>query len=140
PAAPAAAYTMTVSTPSGAVTIPARPVRIVSLSPTATEMLFAIGAGRQVKAVDSDSDYPAGAPHTSLSGFQPNVEAIAGYRPDLVVISSDPGGLVKSLRSLRIPVLMEPAAQRLTDAYHQLYQLGAVTGHARQAAAVSTRM
>jgi iron complex transport system substrate-binding protein len=140
PAAPATAYPMTVRTPSGAVTIPARPARIVSLSPTATEMLFAIGAGRQVTAVDSDSDYPADAPHTSLSGFQPNVEAIAGYRPDLVVIASDPGGLVKSLRSLRIPVLMEPPAQRLTDAYHQLNQLGAVTGHARHAAALSTRM
>jgi iron complex transport system substrate-binding protein len=131
---------MTVRTPTGAVTIPARPARIVSLSPTATEMLFAIGAGRQVPAVDSDSDYPADAPHTSLSGFQPNVEAIAGYRPDLVVIASDPGGLVKSLRSLRIPVLIEPPAQHLGDAYHQLNQLGAVTGHARRAAAVSTRM
>src|SRR6184192_3049231 len=71
------------------------PHRIVSLSPTATESLFAVGAGAQVIAVDDQSDYPKEAPRTKLSGFTPNVEAIAKYRPDLVVISND----VKSLRS-----------------------------------------
>ena len=65
--------------------------RIVSLSPTATEMLFAIGAGGQVVAVDSNSNYPAEAPKTELSAYQPNIEAIAGYKPDLVVYSDDPG-------------------------------------------------
>ena len=62
------------------------PQRIVSLSPTATESLFAMGAGKQVVAVDDQSDYPKRAPRTSLSGFTPNVEAIASYRPDLVVV------------------------------------------------------
>ena len=52
--------------------------RIVSLSPTATEMLFAIGAGSQVAAVDSNSNYPKEAPKTDLSAYQPNLEAIAG--------------------------------------------------------------
>ena len=63
--------------------------RIVSLSPTATEDLFAIGAGKQVVAVDDQSNYPANAPHTKLSGYTPNAEAIAGYQPDLVVVSVD---------------------------------------------------
>ena len=67
----------------GGVTLPRylktadRPDAIVSLSPTATEMLYALGAGHEVKAVDSDSDYPAGAPVTKLSAYQPNAEAIA---------------------------------------------------------------
>ena len=66
---------------------PRRRQRIVSLAPTHTEMLFAIGAGEQVIAVDDQSNYPpeAEAVRTDLSGFEPNVEAIAGYEPDLVV-------------------------------------------------------
>ena len=62
--------------------------RIVSLSPTVTEDLFAIGAGKEVVAVDNQSSYPKRAPQTSLSGYDPNVEAIANYHPDLVVIGN----------------------------------------------------
>ena len=79
------------------------PDRIISLSPTATEMLFAIGAGRQVVAVDEDSDYPPAAPRTKLSGLDPNIEAIARYNPDLVVVPYDPEGFAKSLSALGVP-------------------------------------
>src|SRR6188472_4583706 len=89
--------------PSAAAKPVATPQRIVSLSPTATEDLFAIGAGRQVVAVDDQSNYPKRAPKTKLSGYTPNVEAIAAYRPDLVVASYDTKGLVKALGKLRIP-------------------------------------
>ena len=78
----------TTITSAGASVRTQRPARIVSLSPTATEMLFAVGAGKQVVAVDDQSNYPSSVPKTDLSGFQPNVEAIAGYNPDLVVLSS----------------------------------------------------
>jgi iron complex transport system substrate-binding protein len=118
----------------------ATPHRIVSLSPTATESLFAIGAGKQVVAVDDQSDYPKRAPRTSLSGYTPNVEAIAGYRPDLVVLSGDANGVVAGLRKLGIRVLLQQAATNLAGAYAQINQLGAVTGHKRNAAAVVTRM
>jgi iron complex transport system substrate-binding protein len=111
----------------------ATPQRIVSLSPTATESLFAIGAGPQVVAVDDQSDYPKQAPRTSLSGFTPNVEAIAGYKPDLVVVAYDPGGLVDSLRGLGIRVLVQDAAKTIQDVYAQIVALGKVTGHAKQA-------
>ena len=88
PASPAAgSFPATVPAANGAVHIGSRPTSIISLSPTSTEMLYAIGAGSQVKAVDSDSDYPPQAPMTKLSGFQPNVEAIVGYKPDLVVVA-----------------------------------------------------
>ena len=116
------------------------PKRIVSLSPTATEMLFAIGAGDQVVAVDSNSNYPAKAPKTELSAYQPNIEAIAGYKPDLVVYSDDPGELTAGLDKLSIPVLHQPAATDLDDTYAQLGQLGQATGHADEAGQLAAAM
>jgi iron complex transport system substrate-binding protein len=118
----------------------APPHRIVSLSPTATESLFAIGAGKQVVAVDDQSDYPKRAPRTSLSGYTPNLEAIAGYRPDLVVLSGDANDVVAGLRKLGIRVLLQPAAKNLAESYAELRQLGSVTGHSRSAKALVTRM
>jgi len=115
---PAAGFPLTVRDGSGAsVTIKAQPQRIVSLSPTATEMLFAIGAGSQVVAVDDQSNYPANAPTTKLSGFQPNIEAIAAYKPDLVVAADDTGSLVHGMTDLSVPTLIEPAAKNLDDSY-----------------------
>jgi len=122
------------------LTINSEPHRIVSLSPTATEMLFAVGAGRQVVAVDADSNYPPSAPVTTLSGFQPNIEAIAGYAPDLVIASDDTGGLVHGLASVGIPTLLEPAATNLSGTYDQILQLGSATGHVAAATALATRI
>src|SRR3954454_13532380 len=90
---------------------------MVSLSPTATERLFAIGAGPQVIAVDDQSNFPASAPKTDLSGNTPNVEAIAGYRPDLVVIANDTAGLVAGLKNVGVNSLLLPAATKLDDSY-----------------------
>jgi iron complex transport system substrate-binding protein len=112
------------------LTLDHRPDRIVSLSPAATETLFAIGADKQVVAVDDQSDYPPTAPHTSLSGLTPNVEAIAAYKPDLVVASADPGGLVAGLGKLQIKSLILPSANTLDDAYAQMTTLGKATGQA----------
>ena len=138
-AAPAA-FPVTVTASNGKVTVAKRPARIVSLSPTATETLFAIGAGRQVVAVDEQSDYPRTAPRTTLSGYTPNVEAIAAYRPDLVVISFDPKGLSEALGRLGIPVVFHNAAATLPGAYQQIRQLGRLTGHAQQGETLVTRM
>ena len=132
----AAAFLLLVAAPATAAT----PHRIISLSPTATESLFAIGAGSQVVAVDDQSDYPKQAPRTSLSGYTPNVEAIAGYRPDLVVLSGDANDVVEGLRKLGIRVLLQPAATNLAGTYAEIRQLGAVTGHRRSAAALVKRM
>jgi cobalamin transport system substrate-binding protein len=121
-------FPVTVVGSNGKVTVPERPTRIVSLSPTATETLFAIGAGPQVVAVDDQSDFPKSAPRTALSGFTPNVEAIAAYRPDLVVIAYDPKGLSDALGRLGITVLHQDGAKSFTGAYQQIRQLGKVTG------------
>ncbi len=141
--APLVALAVVLSTGGGAgagARAAAVPNRIVSLSPTATETLFAIGAGRQVVAVDNQSDYPPEAPRTSLSGFTPNVEAIAGYRPDLVVVTYDPNGLAATLRGLGIRVLVQDAPAALDGTYAEIRQLGRITGHAREARALAARM
>ncbi len=119
---------------------PMAPTRIISLSPTATEDLFAIGAGKQVVAVDNQSDYPKNAPVTKLSGYTPNAEAIAAYTPDLVVVSYNGGHIVQALGKLKIPVLVEPGASNLAQAYAQIVQLGKRTGHSAAAAKVVAGM
>ncbi len=138
---PATHFPVTVTEPDGSsVTIAHQPRRIVSLSPTATEMLFAVGAGPQVIAVDDQSNYPANAPKTKLSGFQPNLEAIAAYTPDLVVASDDVAGLVHGMQALSIPILIEPAAKTVDDSYFQIKQLAIATGHPADADALVAKM
>lgn len=134
-------FPVTITGTNGAsVTITKQPHRIVSLSATATEMLFAINAGAQVVAVDDQSNYPANAPMTKLSGFQPNIEAIASYTPDLVVAVDDTAGLVHGLGALSIPVLIETAAKNFDESYKQIEQLGDVTGHTADAIALEKKM
>ena len=113
--------------------------RIVSISPTGTEMLFAIGAGDRVVAVDQFSYYPDDAPVTDLDGWNPNIEAIASYEPDLVVMQTD-GDLIASLEALGIEVWAHDAPLALDDVYVQIEQLGAVTGQTGEAAVLIADM
>ncbi|KUG51153.1 ABC transporter substrate-binding protein [Serinicoccus chungangensis] len=122
-------FPVTVDTVAGEVTIEEQPQRIVSLSPSATEILFAIGAGDQVVAADAFSTYPEEAPTTDLSGYEPNVEAIAGYEPDLVVISGDTADLTASLEALDIPVIDNPAPTTIEEGWDGMAMLGIATGH-----------
>jgi iron complex transport system substrate-binding protein len=124
----------------GVVTIMKRPARIVSLSATATEDLYAVGAGIQVVAVDSYSTYPPQAPRTHLSGFTPNIEAIAKHRPDLVLIDTDANHIVRELGKVGIPVLVEPPAANLNDVYAEITQIAKVTGHAQTASRVNANI
>ncbi|MEV4379857.1 ABC transporter substrate-binding protein [Streptosporangium sp. NPDC049644] len=136
----AAGFPVTVEAGNGSVTIESRPERIVSLAPTATESLFAIGAGAQVVAVDDQSNHPAEAPKSDLSGFKPNVEAIIAQKPDLVVLSDDIDGIVAALGKVGVPVLLEPAAAKLDEAYDQIIDLGAATGNGERATELAERM
>ena len=111
-------------------------MRIVSLSPTATEMLFAVGAGDLVVAVDAFSNFPAEAPVTELSGWEPNLEAIAGYEPTHVFSS----GPIEGLDALSIENVVLPAAATFDDVYSQIEQVGAATGHVGDAAEVVANM
>jgi iron complex transport system substrate-binding protein len=126
--------------PAAARTDAAVPQRIVSLSPTATENLFAVGAGKQVIAVDSLSTYPKQAPTTKISAYSPNAEAIAAYKPDLVVLSNDQNKIVSQLETLGVKTLLLPAPANIAGSYAEILQLGKVTGHTSEAAKVVATM
>ena len=142
-ASTATKYPLTISSGGYSTTIAKKPTRIISLSPSATESLFEIGAGKQVLAVDSLSNFPKSAPITQLSAFEPNVEAIAALKPDLVVLSVDAmKSLVvkEALEKLKISVLMEKAPENLAQAYKEIEILGAVTGRTAEAKKVTFKM
>ena len=133
----------TLATTSGAQASSSTPSRIISLSPSATEILFGIGAGPQVIAVDDNSDYPSNAPFSKLSSFTPNVEAIAAYRPDLVVLQSsatNAATIQSDLQKLKINVFLEVTPSNINDAYAEFLALGKVTGHPSRAKALVTTM
>jgi iron complex transport system substrate-binding protein len=135
-----ASFPYTVDSGGVRTTVGSPPAAIVSLSPTSTEMLFAIGAGPQVVAVDEYSYHPPEAPVTDLSGFTPNLEAIAGYEPDLVVVSDDIDGIASALDEVGIPVLVLPTATVVDDAYRQIRILGAATGQVATAERLAADM
>ena len=112
----------------------------MSLSATATEDLYAVSTGKQVVAVDSYSTYPRHAPRTHLSGFTPNIEAVAKYRPDLVLIDTDANHIVRELGKVGIPVLVEPPAANLNSVYAEITQIAEATGHAQTATRVNTNI
>lgn len=118
------------------------PERVVSLSPTHTEIMFAIGAGDLLVAVDDFSNFPAEALElpNELSGFEPNVEAIAGFEPDLVLIGGDFTGLGDQLAEIDIASWDGPAASSFDDTYAQIEQLGAATGNIAEAAELVSSM
>jgi iron complex transport system substrate-binding protein len=133
-------FPVTVQAANGVVEVVERPTAIISLSPTSTEMLFAIGAGDQVIAVDEFSNYPDEAPTTDLSGYEPNVEAIAALNPDLVIVSDDLNDIVAALTAIQVPVIHHPAAGSLEDTYSQIEQLGVATGNLSAAASLVASM
>ncbi|MCY4068802.1 MAG: ABC transporter substrate-binding protein [Acidimicrobiaceae bacterium] len=132
-AAAAPATTVTVVTQDAGVE------RIVSISPTATEMAFAIGAGDLIVAVDRYSYYPSEAPVTDLDGWSPNVEAIASYEPDLVLMQ---GGVetAEQLEALGIDVWSHNAPATFSDVYQQIEQLGEAVGLTAEAAALNAEI
>jgi iron complex transport system substrate-binding protein len=126
--------------PTGTTMPTDTPQAVVSLSPTATEMLFSMGAGDQVIAVDDQSNFPAEAlakPH-DLSGFEPNVEAIAALHPDLVIMQDDK--VKDQLEALGITVFVGSAPATFDDVYTQIEQLGAAVGHVGDAAELVAQM
>lgn len=135
-----ATFPVTVVVGDTEVTIDEQPDAIVSISPTATEMLFAIDAGDQVVAVDDFSYFPEEAPVTDLSGFDPNLEAIIAFEPDLVVLSNDANDVVAGLAEVGVPALVLPAAVTLEDTYDQIEALGQATGEADAADALVEEM
>jgi iron complex transport system substrate-binding protein len=124
------------------------PQCVVSLSPTATETLFAIGAGHQVQAVDNDADFPTkGLPAKRINALNPSVEAVLGIckktssypstKPDLVIISYDANNIAAKLTNLGVKVVEQDAPTTVNGALDQITQLGKLTGHVKKAKALA---
>lgn len=109
------------------------PQRIVSLSPHATELLYAVGAGERIVGAVEFSDYPPQAQRIPRVGGYENldVERIVSLKPDLVIgwASGNPPAVLARLRALGLPVfLTEP--QSLDDVAGALESMGRLTGNA----------
>ena len=116
------------------IVIEAQPRRIASLSAAHTEILFAIGAGGQVVAVDVTSNFLAEADaRGQLDAFTPNLEAIAGVIPDLVIIFFDPGDLIASLERLNLPVIFLETPAEVEGVFRHIELLGETTGRPQEA-------
>jgi len=113
--------------------------RIVSITPTGTEMLYAVGAGDLVVAVDEFSYYPEGTPLTDLSGWDPNIEAILSFEPDLVVMDWN-DDLRSGLEAAGVSVLVIAAPSAIEEVYGQIQLVGDATGFAPEAAVVVDAM
>lgn len=127
-------FPVSVTSAGATVRIDARPTRILSLSASATQMLYTIGAGPQVVGVDKYSTYPRRAPRTQFTGDESSAEDYLRLHPDLVILAFDPHHLVAQLETLHIPALLLPTAASVKDAYRQIRELGAATGHRAGAA------
>jgi iron complex transport system substrate-binding protein len=119
--------------------------RIVSLSPGATEIIYAIGGEGSLAAVDNQADHPPAAASfpTKVDAFEPSVEAIAALEPDLVVVATDIGGLVEALDRLSIPVLfidIDTDVLTVEDVIEQIPVFGRITGRDAAAAALAASL
>ena len=132
----ASTFPVTLNSAGFETTIETQPISLISLSPSATEIIFAIGAGSQVIAVDSLSNFPETAPISELNSFDPNVEAILAFNPDLVVLnlnSMKANEVRDALDKLGVPVLMEQAPDNMDGLYDQIKILGQATGQIENA-------
>ena len=141
--AAATKYPLTIKFGGYTTKIAKKPTKIISLSPSATEILYAIGAGNQVIAVDDLSNYPSTAPITKLSAFSPNVEALMNYKPDLIILNADATKALEvkaALEKLKIKVFLERAPLNLKQAYLEITALGRATGKISGAQSVISDM
>jgi iron complex transport system substrate-binding protein len=131
---PASAFPMTFTDSGGtAVTFNEAPKRIISYSPGATEVLFAVGAGGQVVGVDKFSDYPPDTnSRTRLEYSKPAPEPALALQPDLVLMAARQEGQVKQFRELGMRVLLLAEPADLPGVLEQIRSLGKLTGHAAE--------
>jgi iron complex transport system substrate-binding protein len=133
------AFPLTVKRSDGAMLTISQPVKkIVSMSPGATEIIYAIGAQDALVAVDKNANYPEAAKSfpTKVDAYEPNIEAVAALSPDLVILPGDNGGILAKLDGLKIPVLyqdLDKDIRTIDDVLGQIALLGQITGHSDKA-------
>lgn len=135
-------YPLTVTDASGTeVTFEQAPKRVVTLLPSETEIMYAIGAGELVVGTDDYSNYPAEAankPH--IGGMETNYEAIIALKPDLILASSTMNtAAIEQLRSLKLTVLATDP-KTYDDTIAKIEQIGAIMDKSTEAFAVAQHM
>jgi iron complex transport system substrate-binding protein len=122
-----------------AATLAAQPQRIVSTAPSITELLYALGLGDRVVGVTRYCRYPPEAQQKPKIGdyVNPNLEAIAALRPDLVVIQTNPVQLAERLGRLHLHVF-EINQDDIAAIYNSIRVVGDATGTAPRAALLSS--
>jgi iron complex transport system substrate-binding protein len=116
------------------VKIEKEPLRIISLSPSNTEILFALGLGDRVVGVTNYCDYPGEAKSKEKIGdfSNPNIEKIISLNPDLVLATTMHEKPVKRLEELKIPVIvLEP--KNIEEMLDSLILVGKATGREKDA-------
>jgi iron complex transport system substrate-binding protein len=112
--------------------------RVISIAPSNTEILFALGAGQQIVGREEMSDYPAEAKNVTSIGsvFQKiNTEAIVALKPDLVLAAEiNSPEQVKALEDLKLNVYYLPNPKTFDDLYANLETVGKLTGRSAEAA------
>lgn len=125
------------------VTVPDHPQRIVSLVPSVTEVLFAIGAGDQLVGVTQFSNYPEAARKLPRVGSYaaPSLEGIAACQPDLVITAADMSdpGLLSRLAELGVPTYVT-YPHSIASTIIAIHQLGILVGRQAQAEAVAGQL
>jgi len=142
PTAAATGFPVTVTRSDGReLTIAEAPQRIASLSPAATEVLYAVGAGPQIVATDLQSDYPAEAANTTrLDAYQPNLEAIAAVEADLIIVATNQDDIVQALDGLGETVLFRDMPESIDGVMEQVRLLASATGHAEEGERLAEEM
>jgi len=142
PTAAAGGFPVTVTRSDGReLTIAQAPQRIASLSPAATEVLYAVGAGPQIVATDLQSDYPAEAANTArLDAYQPNLEAIAAVEADLIIVATNQDDIVQALDGLGEAVLFLGVPESIDGVMEQVRLLASASGHAEEGERLAQEM
>ena len=137
-----AVFPMTVTDSGGqSLTLRASPRAIVSHSPGATEILFAIGAGGQVIAADEFSDFPAAAKALKKVKYtDPSPEAEIALQPDLVILATNQKPQVEAFRRLGLPVFYNQEPEGIEGVLGNVRLLGRMTGRSAEAEALAVQM
>ena len=117
------------------------PQNVLSISPAATEILFAIGAGNSVVAIDSHSNFPNQTENLPKLGFQDvNTEVIMSYEPDFIITTGGHEDLTQQLRTLGITTVLLDGAVSINEIYLQISLLGEIMALENNAQVLITDM
>jgi iron complex transport system substrate-binding protein len=140
-----AAFPLTITDGAGRkVTITKQPQKIISLAPSVTEILFAVGAGKQLIAVDTFSDYPVEAktlPKTG-NGFKPNYEQIVALNADVIMVAAITSpDVVKKFDELKLTaVVVGSSKTTIENIMNDILLVGQLVGASAQAKQVTSDM